>query len=195
MFVYGDRRNSISASSPNPTVLKAKGSLSVGNQAFNTTSAIPLSNTVGNYALVGNPYACPVDWKNVPKTGVSNTLWGWDANLNSTGGYVTVTSTVTGAIVSPTSSLVQVSRYIQPGQGFFVRTIASNPQVTFSEASKVSTSTAINNLVFRTVNVEAQPLMAVNLIYTSAGVPVLADGAVAGFHETYSKECGTKKMA
>jgi hypothetical protein len=81
MFVYGDRRNSISASSPNPTVLKAKGSLSVGNQVFNTTSATPLSNTVGNYALVGNPYACPVDWKNVPKTGVSNTLWGWDANL------------------------------------------------------------------------------------------------------------------
>lgn len=186
MFVYGDRQNSIGASSPRATVLKAKGTLAVGPQTFNTTSAIPLTSTVNNFTLIGNPYACTIDWKSVQKAGVGASIWSWDANLNSTGGYVTVTATATGALVSPISPLVQVSRYIQPGQGFFVLTTTSTPQIIINEANKINNTTSINSNVFRTATTLADPsVMAINLLYTSNATTFLADGAVAAFDSTY----------
>ncbi len=193
MFVYGDRLNKISAANPSPTVLRSKGTLAVGPQTFNGSSAVPLTRTIGNFTLIGNPYACTVDWKSVQKSGVSSTIWGWDANLSSTGGYVTVTATLTGALVSPVSPLIQSSRYIQPGQGFFVKTTGSNPQIVINESNKINDEMAINSNVFRTTGngpaeVNTQPLLAVNLLYNSGGSPVLADGAVAAFDPAFSKE-------
>jgi hypothetical protein len=190
MFVYGDRQNTITASIPRSTVLKATGKILTGDQVYNTSSAIPLTSVVGRFTMLGNPYACTIDWKSVLKAGVSKTTWGWDANMSSTGAYVTVTATAGGAIVSPVSSLVKVSRYIQPGQAFFVQTTAANPQILITENDKVDSAVWISNRVFRTAGAEenTQPLIAVNLLYTSAGVQALADGAVAAFDEAFSNE-------
>lgn len=185
MFVYGDRINSVTSSIPNPTVLKQTGTLLTGNQVYNTSSAIPLSATVGNFALVGNPYACTIDWRSVVKMNISKTLWGWDANLSSTGGYVTVTATALGTLISPLSSVIAVNRYIQPGQAFYVQTTATNPQLTISESDKIDDKLNINSSVFRETGVNQQPLMAINLLYNNGFTTVLNDGVLVAFDNSF----------
>ena len=188
MFVYGDRINSITSSSPNPTTLRQTGTLLTGTQTYNTASAIPISGTVGNYSLIGNPYACTIDWKSVAKTNVSKTIWGWDANLSSTGGYVTVTATALGALVSPSSNVIAVNRYVQPGQAFFVQTTAANPQVLITEADKIDDKANINSAVFRGEGVNEQPLMAINLLYNNGFTTSLLDGALVAYDASFNNE-------
>ena len=53
MFIYGDRTNTISTSSPKSTVLKETGTLLLGDQTYNTSSSIPLSNVTGRLYIVG----------------------------------------------------------------------------------------------------------------------------------------------
>ncbi len=185
MFVYGDRQNSASASAPRPTVLSSTGTLLTGTQTYTRNSTIPLNDSAGRYTLIGNPYVAIVDWDAVERTNVSASMWGWDPNLGGTGGYVTVTSTGGGVIVSPNSGLVQVGRYIQPGQGFFVLASATNPQLTFRETHKLVNRTNLNNQIFRSGAVEPK-LLSVNLLFSSAGSFALADGAVATFDSSYS---------
>ncbi len=185
MFVYGDRINSVTSSTPNPTTLKQTGTILTGTQVYNTTSAIPISATIGNYSLIGNPYACTIDWKSVLKTNISKTIWGWDANLASTGGYVTVTATTLGALISPLSSVIAVNRYVQPGQAFFVQTTAANPRLTISETDKIDDRININSSVFRETGVNEQPLMAINLLYNNGLTTTLNDGALLAFDDNF----------
>ena len=197
MFVYGDRQNSASATSPRPTVLSAKGSVLTGTQSYTTSSTIPLSSVTDQFTLLGNPFPAMLDWKAVQKSNVSKTIWGWDANLASTGGYVTVTETVAGVVVSPSSGLVQIGRYIQPGQAFFVKTIGSNPALNFRESDKIKDKVNINSFVFRTDSSGGLPILAVNLLYTTSNVNYLADGVVAAFDSSFSNhvdEDDGKKM-
>jgi hypothetical protein len=186
MFVYGDRVNAINAATPNNTVLKSTGTINVGDQAYNTTSSIPLSNVVGNFTLLGNPFASPIDWNAVTKTNVSNTVYGWERNLGGTGGYVTVTiSALSGTLISPVSSIVGFNQYIQSGQAFFVKTTATSPSITIKETDKV----ANNNVnAFRTATSNSVPLMAINLLYTSLGSTYLADGAIEAYHSSFSND-------
>lgn len=186
MFIYGDRRNSITASIPNATVLKAKGKVSTGTITLDKTTAIPLTDVTGRFTLIGNPYACTIDWKAVSKTDISNTIWGWDANLSSTGGYVTVTATVNGALIAPLSSLIAINRYVQPGQGFFVKTLGANPKIEFKEVAKINDNMTINSNVFRMADANNQKLLAVNLLYDNAGTKQLADGSIIAFDSSFS---------
>ena len=127
MFVWGDRTNSPITSSPYKTVLSATGTVLTGDQTYNTGTTIPLSNTVGGYTMIGNPYASPIDWASVSRTNLADTYWGWDPNLSSTGGYVTVNTSGTVTLIAPYSGSVGLNQYIQSGQGFFVKTEASSP--------------------------------------------------------------------
>ncbi|MDB5190566.1 MAG: C-terminal target protein [Segetibacter sp.] len=188
IFVYGDRRNSITALNPNPTVLKATGTLLTGNQLYSTTSAVPISATVGRFSLIGNPYACTIDWKSIMKSGVSKTIWGWDANLSSTGGYVTVTATLLGALIAPLSDLIAVNRYVQPGQGFFVQTTGANPEIMITENDKINDRVSINSNVFRGAGVNEEPLIATNLIYDNGFKKSLVDGALIAFDSSFTNE-------
>ena len=195
MFIYGDRQNSASATSPRPTVLKATGTLLTGTQTFSTSSAIPLSSVTGRFTLIGNPFASIVDWKLVQKSNVSQTIWGWDANLNATGGYVTVTATGGGALVAPVSAQVKISRYIQPGQGFFVQTIGASPQISIREADKATDYANVSSLMFRE---NIQPMLAINLYYPSGTSSVLSDGSLVAydlaFNNALDDEDGSKLM-
>jgi hypothetical protein len=85
MFVYGDRTNTITTSSPKITTISSTGTLLTGNQVYTINSTIPLSNVTGRYTLLGNPFASPINWETIPKTNLENTYWGWDPNLASTG--------------------------------------------------------------------------------------------------------------
>ncbi len=194
MFIYGDRQNSASTSSPRPTVISATGTLLTGNQTFDTTSLVPLSPVTNRYSLVGNPFAAVVDWTLVQRTNLSPTMWGWDPNLSSTGGYVTVTST---GIVAPSSPTIKISRYIQPGQAFFVQTAATNPRLVIREADKATADANAEDSVFRTGRNGEPALLAINLLSNLNNTAVLADGVVAAFDSSFVNEVDSedgKKM-
>jgi hypothetical protein len=188
MFVYGDRVNSTSTSTPNNTVLKATGTLLTGTQTYTTTSAVPLSAVIGNYSLVGNPYAAVLDWKQVQLRSISKTIWGWDANINSTGAFVTITPSTIGVLISPLSNKIKVGQYLQPGQAFFVQTTGAAPQMVIKEAYKVDDKLNIASGVFRGQGESKTPLMAVNLLYSNGITSILADGVVAAFDTSFSNK-------
>lgn len=186
MFVYGDRTNTAYTSTPNYTTISATGTVLTGDQTYNSSSTIPLSNVAGQYTMLGNPFASPVNWAAFTKTNLSNTYWGWDPNLSSTGGYVTVNTTGTVTLISPFTGTTGLDQYIQPGQGFFVQTTASSPTLIIHEDDKVSN---FNANAFRT-STNNIPLLAVNLLYDEAGTNVLTDGALAAFDPSFSNLVG-----
>ena len=192
MFVYGDRTNTIFATNPHPTVLSARGTVLMGDQVYTTSSTIPLTGVTNRFTMLGNPFASPIDWALVSRSNIANTFWGWDPNLTSTGGYVTVSTTGTVTLISPFSGTVGLNQYIQPGQGFFVKTTGSSPSMTIHESDKVSN---FNSIAFRgnnTNNPNSIPLIAVNLQYTSAGNTILADGTLAAFDNSFSNNVGNE---
>ncbi len=192
MFVYGDRTNSVTTSLPKNTVLKEKGTLLMGDQIYNTTSANPLADVVGRYTLLGNPYASPIDWAGLEKTNLANTYWGWDPNLNSTGGYITVTTVGNSVVISPLTDVAALNQYIQPGQGFFVKTTAPSPSLIIKESHKVGEN---NNRAFRTNGSTKLPLLAVNLQYNNGINNIFADGAVAVFEDLLINNSGAADVA
>jgi hypothetical protein len=133
--------------------------------------------------MLGNPFASPINWATVTKTNLSNTYWGWDPNLSSTGGYVTVNTTGTVTLISPFTGTTGLDQYIQPGQGFFVQTTASSSVLVIHENDKVSN---FNANAFR-VTTNNIPLIAINL-YDNANI--LADGALAAFDPAFSNKPG-----
>lgn len=191
MFVYGDRQNSVGSTNPRPTVLSATGTLLTGDQVYNNASAIALTNVTNRFTLLGNPYAAPIDWALLPKTNLANTYWGWDPNLSSAGGYVTVTTTGTATLIAPFSGTVGLNQYIQPGQGFFVKTTAASPVLTIREQDKVSN---FNANAFRGNGNASNniPLIAVNLLYNTSGNSILADGVLAAFDPAFSNQGGSE---
>ncbi|MBS4042924.1 MAG: T9SS type A sorting domain-containing protein [Chitinophagaceae bacterium] len=180
-FVYGDRLNSVSTSTPNFTTLKASGKILIGDQTYTINSSQPLTNIVGDYTFLGNPFASPIDWATLPKTNLENTYWGWDPNLSNTGGYVTVNSSGGVTLIAPFSGTVGLNQYIQSGQGFFVRTAAANPTLTIREIDKVSD---YNVNAFR--GPKDLALIAVNLFYKNNGNSILADGTLAAFDSSFN---------
>lgn len=183
MFVFGDRTNSAITSNPNKTVLSATGTLLTGDQTYTTSSSpIALSNTVGGYTMIGNPFASPIDWGSVSRTNLADTYWGWDPNLATTGGYVTVSTSGSTTLIAPYSGTVGLDQYIQSGQGFFVKTTASSPQLVIRETDKVDN---FNAIAFRTT-ANNLPLLAINLFYDDITGATLMDGAVAAFRSSYS---------
>ena len=183
MFVYGDRTNTIYTGTPNYTTLSSSGTIVTGDQTYTTSSSIPLNAGNGIYTLLGNPFASPIDWATLPRTNLSNTYWGWDPNLSSTGGYVTVSTTGSVTLISPFSGTTGLTQYIQSGQGFFVQATAASPVLTIREQDKVSN---YNANAFRTTSPNNIALIAVNLLYDNAGTKILADGALAAFDGNFS---------
>ncbi len=195
MFIYGDRTNTVFATNPHPTVLNARGTVLTGDQTYTTSSTIPLSSVTNRFTMLGNPFASAIDWATVSKTNIANTFWGWDPNLNSTGGYVTVSTTGTVTLVSPYTGSTGLNQYIQPGEGFFVKTTGGSPSMTIHESDKVGN---FNSIAFRGVSntnnttVNNIPLIAVNLQYSSSGNMVLADGTLAAFDPSFSNSVGNE---
>jgi len=99
---------------------------------------VPLSGA----NLVGNPYAATIDWNAVTKAGnVSQVIRVWNPSNRQ---YSTYNGQygVNGG-----------TRYIGPGQAFFVQTDGASASITFTEASKVGSvaqTSALYNVVMST---------------------------------------------
>src|SRR5450759_793053 len=92
------------------------------------------------------------------------------------------TGTVT--LISPFSGSVGLNQYIQSGQGFFVRTLASSPVLIIKETNKVSNN---NTNAFRTA-ANSIPLIAINLFDNNTNT--LMDGTLAAFANNFSNQVG-----
>ena len=161
LFVRGSRAIDLtSATTPSPdnTVIRTTGVLSACDVTFTTSSTVRLSNAATGWSFIGNPYWSIVDLNTVTKTNIEPTYYYWDPTLsgaNNRGAYVTLTIDGNGTdavnnVVGETTSILgsQVSKYLQPGQGFFIRNTSSSPTITFKESDKVISS-ANKKLIFQ----------------------------------------------
>jgi len=145
-FVRGDRSIDVTDNNTTPTntTLRATGDLHTGPRVFSsannaTSLEYGLNDQADLFSLVGNPYQAIVDINNLDFTNINSmNYWVWDPNLGTRGNYATVT--LPGG-TNTTSS--PANQFIQPGQSFFVQTIANGTaSLTFNEDDKDVSGTA-----------------------------------------------------
>lgn len=162
------------------TTLSATGSLITGDHVKSLTAT-----SVGQYFLVANPYASPVnpalftDAGTVNRTNLDNTLYMWDAKqggTNSLGRYVSFS--ISGGAYSnggAGTGFADNTVQIQSGQAFFVRaTNTGSASLVFRESSK---SAAGAHDMFGSATQASRKAVHLFLLQDSSHV----DGAVAFF--------------
>ncbi|MGJ8683498.1 MAG: T9SS type A sorting domain-containing protein [Nonlabens sp.] len=139
LFVRGDRQVDLTtnANAQRETVLRATGTLISGD--FSPTV---INNTVGNFNLIGNPYAAPfnldgllsnldMNGRPVDATGTRPTFFFvWDPNLQSRGAYVTYDTSLDLSL----NSSSQINGYLQPYQAAFIIANGDAGDFTFKES-------------------------------------------------------------
>jgi hypothetical protein len=182
MFVTGPYANGSGniATGATATVLSATGSLRTGNT---TVSAGSLG--AGQYYLLGNPFASPVNPATLSGTNLGNDFNMWDPNLAGeygVGGYVTFNRTTNQYNVSPSYSNSPLSN-IQSGQAFFIQaSAAAATDVTFEEGDKTA---VVNNAQFRGASTGFEQLrVTLKKDFTNTGNYSHVDGTVAVFHDS-----------
>ena len=182
------------------TAIRTTGNLITGNVTYSTagvantnyaSSATKLVAGNGNYSLIANPYACPIDWElvyaNAGTQNVTSTYWYFDPTFMS-GGYATYVSYNAVSHVNSNHPTSKVDKYIQPGMAFFVQNSSSaSPVVAITEANKAAGST--KTAVFRTV---APNYIHVSLWKNVNGENTNIDGTVAVFSSDFTKAIGEK---
>ncbi len=178
LFLRGDRSTNMTlplaiGMPTSSTTLRTKGTLVTGTQTI-------FSNTLiggGALNLITNPYASPIDWSLVQPacTNISTSYTLWDPNFGTRGGFVTVNT-------SGIASSGLATKFIQPGQAFFVQASGGVPTVSIQEAHKTAGN---NNEVFRlTTAVES---FRTELYFTEPnGYRRIADGVIALYDNSYS---------
>jgi hypothetical protein len=220
IFIRGDRTpNTVNLpwlATINNTTLISKGLLQLGNQKFSSvTTPTMLTGTAGALSLIGNPYACSIDFSKVAGdvgggtpaassglVNIVNRFYMWDANLTGSQGvgeYVCIDDAAySGTYAKTVDSLLGTSLgnasaadlSIQSGQAIFIQTMSPNPSgkdsITFKEATKNTT----NNFIYRPSNDQAAaspiPTFAATLsLLNSDNTTSLTDGIVAQFKDGY----------
>jgi hypothetical protein len=163
------------------TTLSATGSLITGDHTKSLTAA-----SAGDYLLVANPYASPVDPSSFTasgtanRTNLDNILYMWDAKQGGTNGVGRYVSfDIEGNAYSLDGGAgtgYESGTMIQSGQAFFVRATAAGPaSLVFRESSKsASSSSAMMGNSTRAAR------STVRIQLEQDGVAV--DGAMAFFH-------------
>ncbi len=138
MFIRGDRTIDLfsNASPATNTTLRTTGTLHVG-----TVNITDLSVTTNGSSLIGNPYQAPIDMgKVLAATNNVNPRYFhvYDPTLNTRGAFVTVDAqTNSNSLLGGGASGSDANKFVQPGQAFFVNTIANGPaSLSISENDK-----------------------------------------------------------
>lgn len=142
IMVRGDRSIDMRTNTPTPntTIIRTTGIPATCNFTFSPSTTVPLSSAATGFSFIGNPYWAIVNWHSVSKSGIENTLYYWDPTLagsNSRGAYTTLLLDGSGNETRSNNSS-RVSKYLQPGQGFFVRNTNTTPSITFTESDKIN---------------------------------------------------------
>ncbi len=112
-----------------PVTLSYSGTLLTGDQN------VPLNAGVGKMSFVCNPYASQVDVSALSFSGLYNGYWYLDPT-NMYGGYENYNYFGIDLGASNLYSGTSASRYLQPGQAFFVCSNSTSPSLIFTESAK-----------------------------------------------------------
>lgn len=184
-FNRGDRNSSnLNSGTTSFTTIRDTGKLQTGIQNF------PVAASVGQYTLIGNPYASAVDFDLLTLNNVARKFWAWDPNLNTSGGYVLVDGYTGSYITAPAmgyGSSVAQTQQIQATQAFFVQTTGAGAGVTFNESCK---SADYNHAVFRPADnpVVTESLITNLYLIDNNGSTKMADGTVVQFNDLFSAD-------
>lgn len=147
LFIRGDRSVTSFNQASTATTLRTTGSL------YTTGSKAPSSVSVqaGRMATVGNPYASPVSFTALTKTGsIDDKYYVWDplltVNSNGLGGYQTFSALngwkpIPGGTANYNSALSYTG--IQSGQAFFVSSTSGGGTIGFTESAKVASAEGV----------------------------------------------------
>jgi len=178
LFHLGDRNQAPiqNGTIPNAVVVDFKGVPNQGNVS------LPISCTGGcseidngnGWALLSNPYASPIDWDSPEwiRSGVSSTIFIWNPRINQ---YASYTSGNPGIATNGGS------RYIGPGQSFFLRSTSDNPVLTTTE--RIKTTQFPDTLLFK---LEA-PKEQLSLIIENTELEI-QDETLIGFDDAAKEE-------
>jgi len=187
----------------NATTLRASGTLITGNVTYSRggvsnpvfSNSIGLNNASNSYTYVANPYACPIDFKNIYDsnrlTNMKPSYYYLDPTIGSTGAWVVYNA---ASDASSKWGINDVSgRYIQVGQGFLVRdTTLGTPSLTITEADKV-TGLANKTAIFG--NTAPNSKLGISLMKQSGTGYFKMDGAIAVFGSQFSNGMGVEDAA
>jgi hypothetical protein len=160
---------------PSAGIIDFKGVPNQGDVQLPVTCSgdcFPVDNGNG-WSLVANPYQSPIDWNSAEwtKNGISSTIYIWNPSINQ---YASYNSANPGAATNGGS------RYIGPGQSFFIKSTANNPVLTAHETIK--TSTFPDSLFFRM----SAPQEQLRLMVKMQGSDI-QDEAIIEFHDQASE--------
>lgn len=181
LFVRGDRdpRN-LTVPNFSATTLKATGTLQTG------TLTVPTNPTAEGLALVGNPYASPVDLVKIHNQNSSKNLksnfYYWDPSASAVGAYVTVQIEGNSVFYSGAGNR---TTHIQSGQAFFVQaksTPSGESSITFNEDQKSAENLSS---LFRQGNHTETFGLNLYLLNTN-GNKTLVDAILAKYNNLYS---------
>ncbi|GAB2984937.1 hypothetical protein GCM10027049_23980 [Mucilaginibacter puniceus] len=155
LFFRGDRATTVNPTNTStiakPTTFTATGYLNQGSITVKhwTTGTNGLLYTAGSptsvrgFNLLGNPYASSIDWDLMTgTTNVGTTIWVYNPTLKVFSTYIRGN----GGVGTNTNG-GSVADIIPSGQGFYVKTTAASPSVTFLESHKVNTQVAAANIM------------------------------------------------
>lgn len=186
LFIRGDRTVSGVSDPPKQTILRSKGNLNTGTQTG--ISVLP-----DHYQSIGNPYASPVDFTLLTRSGgVDNKFYTWDPFLYGSyglGGYQTLSASnnwqpVPGGTNAYPSGVTR--KIIQSGQAVFVHatgTVAAS--ISFNENSKTTGSLNFARKASREESSQRQFLRVSLFTGPNADDPI-ADGNAVAFDEAFS---------
>jgi len=185
MFVRGDR-NPVNTIFPNTnnTTLNSRGKLQIGTQVL---PGLPRTGAGRYFALVGNPFASPVNFKDLARINLINRFVVWDPKINQVGAFVVIDDVNnTGTYTQTPLSVGGQDLNIQSSQAFFVETDATvgPASISFDESNK---TTVNNSGMFRPLQPSTQKAAfrsSLNLV-NADGTMHLADGNYAVFNEAF----------
>ena len=187
LFVRGDRTIDPANTDPmqaNDTRLRATDEISQNDKAPITVDP--------NFTLVANPYPSPIDFGNFisrpENAGIQKQFYIWDASLNTLGGYRLIKlDPVSGGYYDVPTNMTDPDatgpklQDIQSGHAFFIQAEGTVPvSLTIKEEDK---SNNVNTTIYS--NRFANSLH-VNLYAGSSNSPILVDGVLSIFGNSYS---------
>ncbi|MEO9003636.1 MAG: T9SS type A sorting domain-containing protein, partial [Ginsengibacter sp.] len=187
LFIRGDRSTHF-GDPVTATTMRTRGKLyAPGSEAPN-----PVNVQANSFHSVSNPYASAIDFNRILSLspGISNAYYVWDPQLTTypsaygLGAY----RTISGNVSVPSSDNYTDGNIppIQSGQAFLVRNqTADEHTLKFDESVKVNGSRNI----FREGDIEEpKAKLRLNLFAIHEDQPVLVDGVLTLFHDSYSNK-------
>ena len=181
IFVRGDRSvDGKTVTDPNPTNLRTKGKLILGDQVLN----LPANNM---FTSIANPFASDIDMRHVTQSTGSDFFYVWNPLLGGTYGYGDYEFCLKMGDDFYTFPGGQKNNFIKSGEAFFVQTAKTAGTLTIRESSKAAANAGRNG---RPMGISERTAQIRSGLYGVAadGTNTLVDGTIQQFSNSFSND-------